>query len=241
MNKLQDLRNLVDKLEAKTYSKEIVQTLQEIGAKLINEYDIKVGNLTIEPLLVEAYYYNCDKLHGFQDENCHRQPEQRGQEHFGTLYFHKKGYGGVDLCLPCGDYYLSFLLKCSRITNDDIICRQTTLYDVLKQEKKVQLVSKFHAKYDQIVYLPRKGLKKETYKTEPLAILLVNEVVHKPVAVSLAKGKQWTLAKYAIENGKKDIKSANDFLKEKKLYNAKLEDVYFKGALDYVFKDSMPE
>lgn len=90
MNKLQDLRNLVDKLEAKTYSKEIVQTLQEIGAKLINEYDIKVGNLTIEPLLVEAYYYNCDKLHGFQDENCHRQPEQRGQEHFGTLYFHKK-------------------------------------------------------------------------------------------------------------------------------------------------------
>ncbi len=234
---MEDLKNLVVGLKNEQDEGEQIKILQQINEFLLTRYVIQIGNLEIEPLLVEAYYYD-GGVSGFKDENCHKQPKQKGEENFGKLYFHKKGYGGVDLCLSHGDYYLSFLLKCSRIKNHDTICRQTTLYDVLKQECEAQLVPKAHGSKSQIVHLPRKGLTKETYKTESLASLLVNEVIHKPVAVSLAKGKQWTLAKYAIEHQKKEIESATDFLKREKLYDAKLEERYFNDALDYISKNS---
>ncbi len=233
---MEDLKNpdpltaLVSFLEDRTDSKGIVSTLQKIEAKLINEFVLQVGAVAIEPLLVEAYYYNCDKAHAFLDENCHRHPEQKGLEHFKRLYFHKKGYGGVDLCLSRGEYYLSFLLKCCR-TADQAICRQTALRDLLfRQTGEVRLIPKACEDRGQIVYLPRKGLKKETYQPAPLAALSIQAIVHGPVALSLAKGKQWTLAKYAIENGKKDRESASAFLKERGLYNSKLENRYFEEA-----------
>ena len=59
---MEELRKLVKELEQLTDKKEIVAKLQEIGAGLINKYEIKVGNVTIEPLLVEAYYYDKDKF-----------------------------------------------------------------------------------------------------------------------------------------------------------------------------------
>ena len=71
-----------------------------------NEYVIKVEGIMIEPLWVEAYYFNKNT---FSDCNTHLSEKQKNR--FGQLYFHEKGRGGFDICLSDSeDYYLSFLL-----------------------------------------------------------------------------------------------------------------------------------
>ena len=68
---------------------------------------IEVFGVTIEPLWVEAYCY--DETH-FPDYNTHRSRKQKNR--FGQMYFHERGYGGVDICLSNSeDFCLSFLLK----------------------------------------------------------------------------------------------------------------------------------
>ena len=58
---MEEMKNLVKELEQEYDDKRQVKILQEIGKKLINEYEIKIGEFTIEPLLVEAYYYATEK------------------------------------------------------------------------------------------------------------------------------------------------------------------------------------
>ena len=102
------LKNKVKELETRTDHEAIVKSLQEIGKLLLTDYVVQVDDVTVEPLWVEAYYYN---QNCFPDPFVHQSPEQKN---FGTLYFHHKTddqRNGVDLCLSLGDYYLSFLLK----------------------------------------------------------------------------------------------------------------------------------
>ena len=102
------LKNKVKELETQTDHDSIVKSLQEIGKLLLTDYVIQVDDITVEPMWVEAYYYN---RRCFTDPFVHQNPEQKN---FGTLYFHHKKddqRNGVDLCLSLGDYYLSFLLK----------------------------------------------------------------------------------------------------------------------------------
>lgn len=116
MEDLKDLKNLVKKLEIETDNE--IQILQEIGAKLINEYEIKIGNLTIEPLLVESYYYHKGK---FEDNSVYAAKEKedksvlyarsRQQKNQGKLFIHFNDWG-IDICLTdSSDYYLSYLIK----------------------------------------------------------------------------------------------------------------------------------
>ena len=104
--KRQDLKQLVNELENNTNNEEQIKILQKIGKVLITEYEIKVGNITIAPLLIEAYYYNCNN---FPDCNTHMKPNQKK---FNELYRHsiKNGLkcngrkGGVDICLASVSY-----------------------------------------------------------------------------------------------------------------------------------------
>lgn len=63
---MENIKKLVEKLEEEFDEKKQIEILQDIGAMLINNYVIKVGDLTIEPMLVEAYYYHKGK---FEDES----------------------------------------------------------------------------------------------------------------------------------------------------------------------------
>lgn len=106
MENAETLRTLARSLKNAAYPEQI-RLLQEMGRRLINESRIEVLGVTVEPLWVEAYYY--DET-AFPDRNTHRSRRQRGR--FGQLYFHERGYGGVDICLSDSeDYALSFLLK----------------------------------------------------------------------------------------------------------------------------------
>ena len=57
--------------------------LQLLGKKLLTEYVIKIGNIEVEPLWVEAYYSNISKK--FSDPFIHGKEEQ---SKFCVLYFH---------------------------------------------------------------------------------------------------------------------------------------------------------
>ena len=106
MDRAADLWTLVSNLKNAAYDEQ-VHILQMLGDKLINDCRIEVFGVTIEPLWVEAYCY--DETH-FPDYNTHRSRKQKNR--FGQMYFHERGYGGVDICLSNSeDFCLSFLLK----------------------------------------------------------------------------------------------------------------------------------
>ena len=115
-----------------------IDQLQKICDKILGEYVIEIGEITIEPLRLETYYYHPGK---FEDPSVHKKPQQKT---FARLYLHKedetelksKGFGGVDICLSCGDYYLSFLVKNSRISYQQAetrLCKQIELNEELNQ------------------------------------------------------------------------------------------------------------
>lgn len=125
------MENLINQLTS-THDKDAqVNFLQEIGKKLLTEYVIKIGDITIKPLWVEAYY--SDTNTGFVDEAVHGNECQKNQ--YGALYFHHKTddqRSGVDICLSCGDYYLSYLLKYTLVNG--IFKSQAQLSSMIRHE-----------------------------------------------------------------------------------------------------------
>lgn len=183
-NGLCELKEMVCGLKTETNEETIIKKLREIGAKLIGEYVIEVEGITIEPLWVEAYYFNKNV---FSDCNTHLSEKQKNR--FGQLYFHEKGRGGFDLCLSDSeDYYLSFLLKRTSINGEFV--KQTEVKDVLEKYGKtkeeleaatVVLVRKEPKKdaenddeNDDVKHTARIGLAKPCYKEEKLAAFSIN-------------------------------------------------------------------
>ena len=161
----EELRNAKDECQ-------VVKALQKIGAKLIKEYVIKVEGIIIEPLWVEAYYY--DKR-CFPDCNTHLNDLQR--DRCGQLYFHRKGRGGLDICLSTSkDYYLSFLLKATLINSK--FCTQTGIWSVLTENEKTKselesagnvLFKRNSALNYDVRFVNRVGITKPCYREERLA------------------------------------------------------------------------
>ena len=246
MENLEELEGLVKKLKNECNKEEQIKILQKIGKMLITEYEIKIGNITIEPLLIEAYYYNCKN---FPDCNTHMNPSQKN---FNELYRHsiKNGLksngrkGGVDICLALNKdkkepYYLSFLIKNSLVNNT--FCKQVELNSILNSIPNISnlnsgVLYKRNCKYDKhCIYLKRKGLKKECFKDAKIAVAypwnnsnddfsFENENID---GNEVARGKQWRIALSNIEKGNgKQIADCEN--------KSKITEIYWKLALsDY--------
>lgn len=164
------MENLINQLTS-THDKDAqVKLLQEIGKKLLTEYVIKIGDITIKPLWVEAYY--SDTNTGFVDEAVHGNECQKNQ--YGALYFHHKTddqRSGVDICLSCGNYYLSYLLKYTLVNG--IFKSQAQLSSVipheLREDAKNVLVKEQNPA-EVMVCTKRIGIASSAYKDEDLAI-----------------------------------------------------------------------
>lgn len=246
MEDLKELVDLVEELENEQNKEKQVQILQKIGKTLITEYEIKVGNITIAPLLIEAYYYN---YKNFPDCNTHKRPIQKN---FNELYRHsiKKGLksngrkGGVDICLALNKdknepYYLSFLIKNSLVNNT--FCKQVELNSILNSIPNISNLSsdvlcKRNRKYDKhCIYLKRKGLKKECFKDEQIAIAYPWNSINDKLSFEnenidgnkVARGKQWRISLSNIEKGNgKQIADCEN--------KSKITEIYWKLALsDY--------
>lgn len=173
MDPLTELENAVRQLENTWDEASQLSLLQKLNDLLLTRFCLELGGgRRLLPLWVEAYYYHPGK---FEDESAHRSPGQQGR--FGRLYIHKKGYGGADICLSLGGYYLSCLLKYSLI--DGAFLSQLGLRDLLRgllaadpglEDRPVlaPLPEELFAP-GQIYHSPRKGLGEGRFKRARLA------------------------------------------------------------------------
>lgn len=164
------MENLINQLTS-THDKDAqVNFLQEIGKKLLTEYVIKIGDIIIKPLWVEAYY--SDTNTGFVDEAVHGNECQKNQ--YGALYFHHKTddqRSGVDICLSCGNYYLSYLLKYTLVNG--IFKSQAQLSSMIPHELRgtaKNVLVKAQNPAEVMVCTKRIGIMSSAYKDADLAI-----------------------------------------------------------------------
>ena len=164
------MENLINQLTS-THDKDAqVNFLQEIGKKLLTEYVIKIGDITIKPLWVEAYY--SDTNTGFIDEAVHGNECQKNQ--YGALYFHHKTddqRSGVDICLSCGNYYLPYLLKYTLVNG--IFKSQAQLSSMIPHELRgtaKNVLVKEQNPAEVMVCTKRIGIMSSAYKDANLAI-----------------------------------------------------------------------
>lgn len=245
---MEDLKILVEKLEQEHDEKEQVKTLQKIEEKLLNEYVIKIGNDTIEPLLVEAYYYDENK---FRDKAVHaanggsgkiaKQARKRQKNNFGKLYIHdvKNKTDGLDICLSDKEYYLSFLIKNALINGKEFAtqskvsqiicdkCAQCAEAPDCIYNNVIVLEKKKASKNEKIIFLPRKGLT-EGYVDAELTAVSVNTVCDAQLGYKLTLangyGKQWRCSVMALAHPA-DAREIAD-----KLNGSKIETQYFEAA-----------
>ena len=249
---METLKKLVGKLEMQADEKEIIATLQEIGAKLINEYEIQVDKFVLQPVLIETYYFEENK---FRDTSVYATSQSkaksfelartRQKNHFAELYVHYGKNYGIDLVLSMGEYYLSFLIKCALVDDDfaaqcritGIVCGQCDMQDKCSKGMNCihygeRILRKVENRKKKIVCFPRKGTK-GYYSHAPLAMVAVDVFKNKPqyevVKNSLEKNfkKEWILAKYALENGESTPEEIRGFLKNEGLcsYNIGLKSI----------------
>lgn len=164
------MENLINQLTSTHDKGAQVKLLQEIGKKLLTEYVIKIGDITIKPLWVEAYY--SDTNTGFVDEAVHGNECQKNQ--YGALYFHHKTddqRSGVDICLSCGNYYLSYLLKYTLVNG--IFKSQAQLSSMIPHELRgtaKNVLVKEQNPAEVMVCTKRIGIMSSAYKDADLAI-----------------------------------------------------------------------
>ena len=239
-NELKDLIDLVGLLETETDEKKQILLLQRIGVKLVTEYDLIVNDeITISPIIVEAYYYHPKN---FPDCNTHLNSLQK---RFNVLYRHstKEGLksdgriGGADICLALNndveqEYYLSFLIKNSLVNN--IFRKQVELNSILNDAVSVDQVIKnvLHKKKRKLdkvcIFSERKGIKKPCYKSERLAISYPWDSINKELSLEdkgICRLKQWRIAISNIERG-------NDKSIADKENGSKISDIYWDLAKD---------
>ena len=167
------LINLTDK-------DDIVKKLQEIGTELLTNYEIRVNNITIEPLRVEPYFFNPNR---FEDKFMHSKKEndkiiygKKQRNRFGKLYIHS-GFSGVDIVLSAGDNYaLSYLIKNSRVFINDK-CE----YPFLKQYGVADVLDKngISIDYDEEVLCKKnKSNEKDVFRTVRNG--LINDIQERP-------------------------------------------------------------
>lgn len=202
--------------------KEVEKELQLIGRMLVTDYVIKIGNITIEPLWVEAYYSNVAKE--FADPFIHGKEEQ---SEFGILYFHHKtdvSRSGVDICLSLCDetknkYYLSYLLKYTLVngeftTQSQLSAKIRIAYDSLPNKNDILEMSCNKSETDILGYTTRIGLNVKESDVE-------EEIKKRYASLNLAIAKNFDKT-YSIEKKLPHIESlaysflsTYDFDKEK--------------------------
>ena len=191
---MDELTSLLAELENEEAHTERI--LQRIGEKLINEYVIQVGDVTLDPVLVEAYYWRDDKrfndtsVHAAKssDADSYKLARKRQKNNFGELYIHF-GRSGADVVLSQGNYFLSFLIKNALDNNGEFkkqidvcetICKDCGSYDACNKGENCchygeKILKKVPSKNMTVVFTIRKGIAKDCeFKNKELAALPID-------------------------------------------------------------------
>ena len=175
-----EIRNLSEITVMDNAYEKVEEKLQLLGEMLITDYIIKIGDLKIEPLWVEAYYSNVAK--GFVDPFIYGKEEQ---SEFGILYFHHKtddARSGVDICLSlCNESKIEYTLVNGEFTTQSqLSAKIRKTYDSLPNQNDILKTSCNKSESDIVGCTTRIGLKvkdsdplrdtKERYASLKLAI-----------------------------------------------------------------------
>jgi hypothetical protein len=121
---MNELRELISQLETSNGNEVLI--LQKINELFLTKLMISIKeDLVLYPTEVEVYYNHVTR---FPDSCVHMNELQ--QNHFGKLYFHRKrkkkenailfwNYGGIDVCISSGNYYLSILIRSARFNSEE--------------------------------------------------------------------------------------------------------------------------
>ena len=200
---MDELRKLVKNLEEENNEEKQITLLQQIESKLLNEYNIVIKDTIIEPLRLEAYYYPFKDKYKFNDPCAHKSTKKI--DNFEKLYFieERYGYPGIDLCLSLGNYYLSFLIKNSRI--GDAYYKQMDLFDRFQDKRDeietMDVLEKVKNKEQIVFKTSRVGLKKSKTKFAHALLASVIELENSSeYDLERGFGKERMVAKYMFEN-----------------------------------------
>ena len=249
MDKLEALVNSLEKQPPRKEEKDgrIVKKLQEILEVFLCNYYVEFGTFKIDPILVEAYYYN-DKQN-FMDTSVHAARNEKGKmathakerqkNNFGKLYIHnlKAKNDGLDVCLSRGDYYFSILIK-NAVINDKYFATQSNVSKIICEKcqscdevpsciyyQECVLKKREQPKGMTVVFLPRKNVP----SNEQLAAVSLDSIRASMTNLSLAKGygKQWECSVIALSevSNTKEAKGLADAI-----FGSSIEDKYFKLA-----------
>lgn len=164
--------------------------LQHINELVLRDYYISFGGyLELLPKDVEIYYVNRKVTPPFVDTNMHCMIDPKTNDEiwglqsgrFGQLYFHRKGSGGIDICLSeNNDYALCCTIKAAEINGEEcwsalkvrnrlveIICQHENLPD---RQKVMEWTNRIHSlpmlyrreapQGGEFYHLRRKGLRR---------------------------------------------------------------------------------
>lgn len=196
-----------------------IKMLQQICEKLLNEYVIKIGETSIEPMLIEAYYYHSGK---FEDTSVHASKNSAAQTYelardrqknnFGKLYMHYGTKDGIDIVLSrSDDYYLSFLIKNALVDGEwatqcaisKKVCEKCNNCGECKGCKCKYyddiVLESVDSKDWEIVFLPRKGIK-NNFANEPIAALPINKIKEQDYEFTPGISRTEIIKKYIKEN-----------------------------------------
>ena len=198
MEEYNALEILVEELEKLTDKDEIGRKLQDIETELLCNYCISIGDIIINPLLVEAYY----KCEEFDDSFTHGSPRQK--DRFCKVYIHEVGRGGIDICLSKGNYPLAFLIKNALVYSpkdkgghDDLFLKQTEIDDLIRDESICGVIKKLDED-NKVYYIPQKEI-----------------IVKKKKCMDTLKHNKITFWVRKFDNETKEKNAKNTYLKEK--------------------------
>lgn len=167
---MEKLKTLLTSLTKVSSRESQIACLQDIGKELLNHYVIKLPGIVIQPLWIEAYYFDPDL--GFRDDSVHKDERQ---QRYDVLYFHHKTddqRSGVDLCLsPDQKCNLSFLLKYTLVNG--VFTTQSQLSSCIPAELRDSdgLLSYSPNPTEIILCTKRIGICSGEYMDEKLAIV----------------------------------------------------------------------
>lgn len=175
-----------------------VPFLQRINEALLKEYRLSAGGfLTVLPKEVEIYYVNKEGAAPYVDTNMHCMLDPRTNDEiwglqagrFGQVYCHRKGLGGLDVCLSdSDDYALCCTIKAAEINGEecwsplkvrntvlDKICEhdgtdRAIVMERMNEKRSMTFLSRReYPLTDDVYHLHRKGLRRrDKYARLPL-------------------------------------------------------------------------
>lgn len=227
MEEISDVRQLVHALQTEQNPDAQIAILQKTEKLLLTEYLLCLDGHTIEPLWVEAYYYSEGR---FEDENSHKNAMQKNR--FGQFYFHRKGWGGFDICLSDGEYYLSFLIKA--FLADGVLQTQTgikALYPTTDARRRAEQKSVHWVRKERprkIIYTNRVHMVKPSFRESYLGAYAAETIGKLTLAFPAGCRKQWQRSISALMQTE-DMENAAELAERRN--GSKIEKRYWDAAV----------